>query len=404
MKIQVLIAGLIAFPAFAQPNMIHLTENTKEIVLNQLPDSYWTDLGRVGDGVFMVYDRLYDVQGNLIASGLHAYNNVNGNRVPVFSGGRATFSNSEIMGIIDKSGKVIWSVQKKYGWSISSRLEGGYAVKVTSKNNLPYAEFINSNGQSVFPSLSRKCSYGDMIIPRPFVEGLAVFYDRSTGKYGFYNEKGIIVIPAKFTGAHDFSDGLAAVKDDSRNWGYIDKSGKMVIEPKFSREPGDYHAGITWAEKNDGSSEGWGERVFLNKRGEIISSGWEGDILWVGNFILAHKKNGKRGEGYILDADCHELNRIEDIELFPPVTSAFRPVVLPVSGHLLTENTLRSKDDLSVLCVSTSAFPVEGRDKYRFDLYDAGEGYFWIVGDYRKVYGLSNARGEVLVLFKKSDF
>ena len=219
-----------------------------------------------------------------------------------------------------------------------------------------------------------------------------------------YNEKGIIVIPAKFTDAHDFSDGLAAVKDDSRNWGYIDKSGKMVIEPKFSREPGDYHAGITWAEKNDGSSEGWGERVFLNKRGEIISSGWEGDILWVGNFILAHKKNGKRGEGYILDADCHELNRIEDIELFPPVTSAFRPVVLPVSGHLLTENTLRSKDDLSVLCVSTSAFPVEGRDKYRFDLYDAGEGYFWIVGDYRKVYGLSNARGEVLVLFKKSDF
>ena len=45
-------------------------------------------------------------------------------------------------------------------------------------------------------------------------------------------ETGKLVILAQFDEAHSFSQGLAAVKVGSK-WGFIDKSGKFVIQPQF---------------------------------------------------------------------------------------------------------------------------------------------------------------------------
>lgn len=46
-----------------------------------------------------------------------------------------------------------------------------------------------------------------------------------------------MLIKAQFTGADDFSEGLAAVSAPDANgqtkFGYIDKTGKIVIEPKY---------------------------------------------------------------------------------------------------------------------------------------------------------------------------
>ena len=64
-------------------------------------------------------------------------------------------------------------------------------------------------------------------------------------KYGFIDETGQIVVNPIFEGAHDFSEGLAAVcvgtgcygklGDSSKEekWGYIDRNGKLVITPQF---------------------------------------------------------------------------------------------------------------------------------------------------------------------------
>ena len=51
-------------------------------------------------------------------------------------------------------------------------------------------------------------------------------------KYGFIDKNGKVVIEPQFDGADAFSEGLARVKKD-RKWGFIDKSGKVVIEPQF---------------------------------------------------------------------------------------------------------------------------------------------------------------------------
>lgn len=65
-----------------------------------------------------------------------------------------------------------------------------------------------------------------------FAEGLACVRVRATGKYGFIDATGKMIIPAAFDGAMSFSQGLAPVQWKQK-WGFIDKSGRMVIAPRF---------------------------------------------------------------------------------------------------------------------------------------------------------------------------
>lgn len=57
-------------------------------------------------------------------------------------------------------------------------------------------------------------------------------------KWGFIGRTGKVLIEPQFKRAYDFSEGLASVKfKEKEKWGYIDKTGKVVIEPKFDWAP-----------------------------------------------------------------------------------------------------------------------------------------------------------------------
>lgn len=58
-------------------------------------------------------------------------------------------------------------------------------------------------------------------------------------RYGFIDRNGKEVIPAKYFDAHEFSNGLAAVKDTSGKWGFIDPDGNVVIKCQY-REVTDF--------------------------------------------------------------------------------------------------------------------------------------------------------------------
>ncbi|MEH8029555.1 WG repeat-containing protein [Gallibacterium anatis] len=65
-----------------------------------------------------------------------------------------------------------------------------------------------------------------------FYEDLAVFIDKN-GLYGFVNRDGEVIIEPKFLYAGRFSQGRSAVKDRNQLWGFIDKTGKYVIAPQY---------------------------------------------------------------------------------------------------------------------------------------------------------------------------
>lgn len=64
-------------------------------------------------------------------------------------------------------------------------------------------------------------------------------YDAASGKYGYADETGTMVIAPRFDQAGRFAEGLAPVQfqDDygESGYGYIDTTGALVIEPQFSK-------------------------------------------------------------------------------------------------------------------------------------------------------------------------
>ena len=67
----------------------------------------------------------------------------------------------------------------------------------------------------------------------PFRDGRAAVLWKESGKWGYMDEEGMLVIPAVFHHANDFSDGLALVATQPKRKGivFIDTSGKTVLTP-----------------------------------------------------------------------------------------------------------------------------------------------------------------------------
>lgn len=85
--------------------------------------------------------------------------------------------------------------------------------------------------------------------------------------YGFQDENGEVVIPIQYDHALDFSEGLAAVQEKSRNgrWGYIDRDGGTEIPMQYANA-GSFHEGLAWVR---GAGEGKGQISFINKANEV---------------------------------------------------------------------------------------------------------------------------------------
>ena len=81
-------------------------------------------------------------------------------------------------------------------------------------------------------------------------------------KYGFIDKSGKFVIEPQFEFANDFCDGLARVQINEK-FGFIDKSGKFVIEPKFDWIDFSLSKGIVRVKID----EKWG---YIDKSGKFV--------------------------------------------------------------------------------------------------------------------------------------
>lgn len=155
----------------------------------------------------------------------------------------------------------------------------GYSIiqidKVTEFNNENKNYFfIDANGQKLchFPK-NAKTLMG-ISNNGSFKEGLAkiqfhsdLFYGQHWG-FGFIDKKGNIVIEPKYKDAHSFHEGLAAVlsKNDKGifKWGFINKKNEKIIDFKYTRQPSSFCEGMAIVENKNG------KKGFINLKGEVI--------------------------------------------------------------------------------------------------------------------------------------
>lgn len=137
-----------------------------------------------------------------------------------------------------------------------------------------------------------------------FSDRMAVVGKRSGGtvKYGYIDCDGQLTIPLQFDAAGSFREGLAAVKVKDR-WGFIDKTGKLVIQPQFLNrlsgppwKPGfspliGFHEGLAVVGTETGNA-------YINRTGETVIPP---AFLWYGSFSdgLASVFDGRQTVGYI---------------------------------------------------------------------------------------------------------
>ncbi len=154
-------------------------------------------------------------------------------------------------GYIDRSGRMV--IEPKF--DLAREFRGGVAEVVCNGN---YYMGLDHHGTILNREVTFDTKEGMTLIG---VNGM---------HYGFRDATGLLVVPPVFDEARPFSEGLAAVKRNGK-WGYINKTGEVVIECRFDR-PGSFSGGE--AEVVLGSNA-----VTIGKDGVPVPRNWLRSLL-----------------------------------------------------------------------------------------------------------------------------
>jgi hypothetical protein len=145
------------------------------------------------------------------------------------------YKEGNLYGLKDNDGKVM--VPPTYS-AIDDFSEGLAAVTVGEEYG-----YIDQRGVVVIPV---QFSAASVFLERGFSEGMApVFYPKASrsdkkeggllpdGTYGYIDRTGKVVINPVFNFAHAFSQGLASVDVPEKGCGYIEKKGSFIVPPDF---------------------------------------------------------------------------------------------------------------------------------------------------------------------------
>ncbi|MFY7809545.1 MAG: WG repeat-containing protein [Fimbriimonadaceae bacterium] len=145
-----------------------------------------------------------------------------------------------------------WAIQTRF--RNAEPFRNGYARAQTADEQ----GLIDTDGQFVFTE-------GEVV--GDVSEGL--FPVRTEGRIGYADTEGILRIPAKFTQAGTFSDGLAWAVEGGK-LGYINPKGEWVIRPTFRPDPvvggGNFTNGFAWVIRARGEEL---ETVFIARNGKV---------------------------------------------------------------------------------------------------------------------------------------
>jgi hypothetical protein len=175
-----------------------------------------------------------------------------------FSEGRATVIDDQGFKVVDESGKEITS--KAYSF-IGDYKEGRAVAANTTENGQYVYGYLNRRGNEVIPLSYESASDfqdGKSVVKikegsyalidltgkvlnsyaYPFVgdygEGILAFQKSIDGKWGYMDESGKVLIEPTFTGTQPFVEGKAIVNVEHNHYGLIDRQGKFIIKPQYT--------------------------------------------------------------------------------------------------------------------------------------------------------------------------
>ena len=168
---------------------------------------------------------------------------------PRFSGNLAPVKESTgTLAFIDRSGKVVlpskWDTVRGTGFSA-----GLAAVAVGGKWG-----YIDTTGKwSINPQFDLAGDFADGLAPVTIA-----------GKVGYIDKDGKFIVNPQYDSGAEFYEGLAAVGNEQR-FGYIDTKGKQVIDLKY-RWAGNFSYGLAGVRINDG----WGGWGYIDRTGKVM--------------------------------------------------------------------------------------------------------------------------------------
>jgi hypothetical protein len=151
----------------------------------------------------------------------------------------------------------------KAGVKHCTKFGEGFAVAESISGR---CQTIDTSGK-VLGLLARNLVLGEAASISAPCNGLHPVKDSKSGRWGYANRQGKLVIPAKYKWAQPFSEGLASVSNgqffaQSYPTGYINTSGKLVIGMKFETA-NEFKEGLASVEDKKG------HRFFINKQGKV---------------------------------------------------------------------------------------------------------------------------------------
>lgn len=171
-------------------------------------------------------------------------------------------------GYIDEDGKFIIPTEFKDG----TKFNNGLAF-VTSEGGFPIC--IDTKGVTKFELKEVDFVYA-------FSEGLALFNDKN-GKYGFVDETGKIVINSQFEYASSFFSNFSLIKQNGK-YGFIDKTGKITVNPQF-----EFALPFNEGKAAFSNGEKWG---YINTKGSyVINPQFDDAFSFSEGFALVKKDN-----------------------------------------------------------------------------------------------------------------
>jgi hypothetical protein len=170
-------------------------------------------------------------------------------------------------GYMDTSGN--YAIQPQF-WSAAA-FSDGLALVATGPGANSGRAYIDHTGTAVvhLPAITEEPhGAGDPT----FSEGLAAFYDQAKHLWGYIDKTGAVAIPARFTVATRFSEGLAAAAQNNAPnggpvYGYIDTSGTFVIPAQYA-SAGRFSGGLASVVVRDAS--GTAQRSYIDQTGKVV--------------------------------------------------------------------------------------------------------------------------------------